>query len=82
MTVSIENVLPLECGISAGPDGVSAEVIKFSQSRSVILLSLLFTSRLSHGDRPRAMIETTSVLIVKKNVAVSQIAILILYLLL
>ena len=33
----------LECGKSAGPDGVWAEAIKFSYRRIGILLSLFFT---------------------------------------
>ena len=33
----------LECRKSAGYDGVCAEAMKFSHSRIVILLSLLFT---------------------------------------
>ena len=42
----------LECGKSAGPDGVCAEAIKFSHCRIGILLSLFFTLCLSHGYLP------------------------------
>ena len=54
----------LECGISAMPDGVSAEAIKFAQNRIVILRYLLFTLCLPHGDLPSGMIATTIVPIV------------------
>ena len=47
--------------------GVCAEAIKFAQNRIAILLSLLFTSCLSHGYLPTAMIETTIVPIVKNK---------------
>ena len=57
----------LECGKSAGPDGVCAEAIKFSHCRIGILLSLFFTLCLSHGYLPPAMIETTIVPIVKNK---------------
>ena len=54
----------LECGKSAGPDGV----IKFSHSKIRILLSLLvFNLCLSHGYLPPVMIETTIVPIVKNK---------------
>ena len=45
----------LECGKSAGPDGVCAEAIKCAHTRIAILLFLLFTLCLSHGYLPPAM---------------------------
>ena len=71
MTVSWKDVSllasQLECGKSAGPDGVCAVTIKFTHNRIAILLSLLFTVCLSHGYLPPAMIETTIVHIVKNK---------------
>ena len=42
----------LECGKSAGSDGVYAETIKFSHCRIRLLLSLFSTLCLSHGYLP------------------------------
>ena len=68
MTVSWKDVSlltsQLECGKSAGPDGMRAETIKFAHNR-IAILSLLFTLCLSHG-LPHAMIETTIVPIVSE----------------
>ena len=69
MTVSWKDVSfltsQLEFGKSAGPDGVCAEAIKFAHTRIAVFLSLLITVCLSHGYLPPAIIETTSVPIVK-----------------
>ena len=46
---------------------ICAEAIKFAHNRIAILLSLLFTLCLPHGYIPHAMIETTSVPIVKNK---------------
>ena len=42
----------LECGKSAGPDGMCAEAVKFSQCKIGILLSLFLILCLSHGYPP------------------------------
>ena len=57
----------LECGKSAGPDGICAEYLKFSNDKISILLALCFTVCLSHGYLPTALIETTIVPIVKNK---------------
>ena len=71
MTVSWKDVSlltsQLECGKSAGSDGVCAETIKCTQNRIAIFLSLLFTLCLSHGYHPPAIIETTIVPIVNNK---------------
>ena len=71
MSVSIKSVSKiigkLECGKSAGPDGIGAEYLKFSNIKIHILLSLCFTLCLTHGYLPPAMIETTIVPIVKNK---------------
>ena len=42
-TEDIRNIVKkLKCGKSSGPDGISAESIKFSHSRLYVLLSLCF----------------------------------------
>ena len=51
----------LECGKSAGPDGICAEHLKFSNDKISILIALCFTVCLSHGYLPTALIETTIV---------------------
>ena len=62
-----ESIGKLECGKSAGPDGIGAEYLKFSNIKIHILLSLCFTLCLAHGYLPPAMIETTIVPIVKNK---------------
>ena len=57
----------LECGKSAGPDGICAEYLKFSNDKISILLALCFAVCLSHGYLPTALIETTIVPIVKNK---------------
>ena len=57
----------LECGKSAGPDGICAEHLKLSNDKISILLALCFTICLSHGYLPTALIETTIVPIVKNK---------------
>ena len=66
----------LECRKSAGPDGVCAEAIKFSQDLNFIVVVLYFM-RISWISPPPAMIETTIVPIFKINMAILQIAIII-----
>ena len=63
----IEIVSKLECAKSAGPDGISAECFKFSDTKIHVLLSLLFSMCLSHGYLPSALIKTTIVHIVKNK---------------
>ena len=71
MSVSPKSVLKiigkLECGKSAGPDGIDAGYLKFSNIKIHVLLSLCFTLRLARGYLPPAMIETPIVPIVKNN---------------
>ena len=57
----------LECAKSAGPDGISAECFKFSDTKIHVLLSLLFSMCLSHGYLPSALIKTRIVPIVKNK---------------
>ena len=67
-TKSVSEIIgKLECGKSAGPDGIGAEYLKFSNIKIHILLSLCFTLCLAHGYLPPAMIETTIVPIVKNK---------------
>ena len=64
-----EIVSKLECAKSAGPDGISAECFKFSDTKIHVLLSLLFSMCLSHGYLPSALIKTTIVPPMVKNKA-------------
>ena len=57
----------LECGKSAGPDGISAEYLKFSNIKIHVVLSMCFTLCLAHGYLPPAMTETTIVPIIKNK---------------
>ena len=62
-----EIVSKLECGKSAGPDGISAGCFKFSNTKIHVLLSLLFSMCLSHGYLPSTLIKTTIVPMVKNK---------------
>ena len=64
-----EIVSKLECAKSAGPDGISAECFKFSNTNIHVLLSLLFSMCLSHGYLPSTLIKTKIVPIVKNKSA-------------
>ena len=44
-----EMISKLECGESAGPDGFDAEYLKFSNIKIHVILSMCFTSCLTHG---------------------------------
>ena len=67
-TKSVSEIIgKLECGKSAGPDGIDAEYLKFSNIKIHVLLSLCFILCLAHGYLPPAMIETTIVPIVKNK---------------
>ena len=64
----IRNIVnKLKCGKSSGPDGISAESLKFSHSRLYVLLSLCFSLCLTHGYLPKSLMETTIVPIVKNK---------------
>ena len=71
MSVSTKSVSEmigkLECGKSAGPDGIGAECLRFSNIKIHVLLSLCFTLCLAHCYLPPAMIETTIVPIAKNK---------------
>ena len=62
-----EAVGNLECGKSAGPDGIFAESIKFAHHRIHVLLSLCFSLCLTHGYMPLDMIKTTIVPVIKNK---------------
>ena len=62
-----EIVSKLKCAKSAGPDGISAECFKFSNTKIHVLLSLLFSTCLSHGYLLSALIKTTIFPIVKNK---------------
>ena len=64
-----EAVGNLECGKSAGPDGIFAESIKFAHHRIHVLLSLCFSLCLTHGYMPLDMIKTTIVPVIKNKCA-------------
>ena len=67
-TKSVSEIIgKLECGKSAGPNGIGAEYLKFSNIKIHILLSLCFVLCLAHGYLPPAMIETTIVRPIVKN---------------
>ena len=56
----------LECGKSAGPDGIYAESIKFAHHR-IHVLSLCFSLCFTHGDMPLDMIKTAIVPVIKNK---------------
>ena len=60
-------IAKLECGKSAGPDGICAEYLNFSNVKIHSLIALCFSLGLSHGYIPTALIETTIVPIVKNK---------------
>ena len=62
-----EAIKKLECGKSAGPDGVYAESIKFAHPRLHVLLSICFSLCFTHGYMPVDMMETTIVPIIKNK---------------
>ena len=62
-----EAVGNLECGKSAGPDGIFAESIKFAHHRILVLLSLCFSLCSTHGYMPLDMIKTTIVPVIKNK---------------
>ena len=70
-------VANLDSGKSAGPDGICAEYLKFSNVKIYTLLALCFTVCLSQGYLPTALIETTIVPIAKISLAIYLTAIII-----
>ena len=58
----------LECGKSAGPDGVHAEAIKYAHPRMHVLLSFCFSLCFSHGYMSANMIDSTIVSIIKNKI--------------
>ena len=67
-TKSVSEIISkLECGKSAGTDGIDAEYLKLSNIKIHVLLSMCFTLCLTHGYIPPAMIETTIVAIAKNK---------------
>ena len=68
MLVSNEDIVnivnKLKCGKSSGPDGISAESLKFSLI--YVLLSLCFSRSLAHGHFPKFLMEIIIVPIVNK----------------
>ena len=54
-----EAIKKLECGKSAGPDGVYAESTKFAHPRLHVLLSICFSLCFTHRYMPADMMETT-----------------------
>ena len=70
-------IAKLECGKSARPDRICAEYLKFSNVKIHYLIALCFSLGLSHGYLPTALIETTNVPIVKKNLVIYPTAIII-----
>ena len=63
--------------IIAGPDGICAEYLKFSNVKIHPLIALCFSLGLSHGYLLTALIETTIVPIVKINLVIYPTAIII-----
>ena len=57
----------LKYGKASGSDGICAEYLKFAHDKLSILMSLCFSTCLSHGYLPPHMIETTIVPIVKNK---------------
>ena len=62
-----EAVGNLECGKSAGSDGIFAESIKFPHHRIHVLLCLCFSLCFTHGYMPLDMIKTTIVPVIKNK---------------
>ena len=67
----------LECGKSAGPDGIRAEHLTFSNVKIHSLIALCFSLGLFYGYLPTALIETTIGPIVKINLVIYPTAIII-----
>ena len=63
-TLISEAIKKLECGKSAGPDGVYAESIKFAHPRQHVLHSICFSLCFTHGYMPTDLVETAIVPII------------------
>ena len=57
----------IKCGKSSGIDGISAEHFVFDHSRIHILLSLLFSTFITHGYLPGMFMKTATVPIIKNK---------------
>ena len=76
-TKSVSEIIgKLECGKFAGPDGIGAEYLKFSNIKIHVLLSLCFTLCLAYGYLPPAMIETTIDPLLKINQVIYRIVVI------
>ena len=60
-------IAKLKCGKSSGPDGLSAEYLKFAHNKVCTMLALCFSACIVHGYLPASMIETTIVPIIKNK---------------
>ena len=80
-TEDIRNIVnKLKCGKSSGPDGISAESLKYSHSRLYVLLSLCFSLCLTHGYLLKSLMETTiAPIVINKCGNLSDITIIDLY---
>ena len=57
----------LKCGKASGPDGISAESLRFAHDSLHVLLSLCFSACLSHSFLPQSLLETTIVPVIKNK---------------
>ena len=57
----------LKCGKASGPDGISAESLRFANDRLHVLLSLCFSACFSHSYLPKSLLETTIVPVIKNK---------------
>ena len=57
----------LKCGKASGPDGISAESLRFAHDRLHVLLSLCFSACFSHSYLPKSLLETTIVPVIKNK---------------
>ena len=57
----------LKCGKASGPDGISAELLRFAHDSLHVLLSLCFSACLSHSFLPQSLLEITIVPVIKNK---------------
>ena len=57
----------LKCGKASGPDGISAESLRFAHDRLHVMLSLCFSACFSHSYLPKSLLETTIVPVIKNK---------------
>ena len=72
MIVTSEDIIcklieKLKCGKASGPDGISAESLRFAHDRLHVLLSLCFSACFSHSYLPKSLLETTIVPVIKNK---------------